>query len=204
MLSALILTITNATISNYVSIFIISPFFGSLFGLTAGIIGICLSFVSEIQQMKCLWISFIILVCYKPLVLCSILISSVSSHPLLQWSPLVLGAWMHHRPHSTCIMCSDAIVMGKCVTKNTTSLDFWRTIRFTSLVHQNRLSIFSGPNCGSNPIGTNRSYITEGQLSAIGTFLFLGKYISSMIHKLWNVIYVVSHIKRNYFVQSCV
>ena len=84
MLSALILTITNATISNYVSIFIISPFFGSLFGLTAGIIGICLSFVSEIQQMKCLWISFIILVCNVPLVLHQILILSVFVHPLLQ------------------------------------------------------------------------------------------------------------------------
>ena len=74
----------NAVKRGYASALMISALFGSVFGLIAGIIGIRLSYVSAIQQMKCLWISFVILVCNKPLALCSILISSVSSHPLLQ------------------------------------------------------------------------------------------------------------------------
>ena len=83
-ISALILTIANAAKKGYVYTLIIPPLFGSLFGLVAGVIGIRLSYVSEIKQMKCLWISFIILVCKVPFVFGYILIFSAFVHPLLQ------------------------------------------------------------------------------------------------------------------------
>ena len=38
--------------------------YGSLFGIIAGPIGIRLSYVNQVRQMKCFWIAFIILVGY--------------------------------------------------------------------------------------------------------------------------------------------
>ena len=36
--------------------------YGSFFGIIAGPIGIRLSYLNQIQQMKCLWVAFIIMV----------------------------------------------------------------------------------------------------------------------------------------------
>ena len=63
------MTIANAAViwNNFSILFYyMQGMYGSLFGLAGGIIGIRLSFVNEMHQIKCLWIAFIILVCIKP------------------------------------------------------------------------------------------------------------------------------------------
>ena len=43
-------------------IYIMHGLYGSFFGIIAGPIGIRLSYLNQIQQMKCLWVAFVIMV----------------------------------------------------------------------------------------------------------------------------------------------
>ena len=43
-------------------IIILSALFAAFFGIITGSIGICLSYVNQVRQMKCLWTAFIFLV----------------------------------------------------------------------------------------------------------------------------------------------
>ena len=66
---ALIITIANSSLTfgkynYYYYIYVMQGFYGSLYGIIAGPIGIRLSYVKQVRQMKCLWIAFIILVGY--------------------------------------------------------------------------------------------------------------------------------------------